>query len=470
MDASSTSTVCAMPRGLPPPDLRGALDGGGHLHQAAGVRGHQHLGAGGEDVGGLAVPELARGLGVEDVVDPGRAAAQLGLGDLPQLEAGDRAEQPPRLGAHALGVREVAGVVVGHGHLERVADRDRPELVEDLGDVAHLVGEGPGPVGVRRVVGQQPGVVLHRRPAAGGVDHDPLDPRCFEGVHDPPGVALRLGLTTVVHRQGAAAALSAGDDHFAALGLEHPSRGRVDAGEERPLHAAGEHADDRAPLPRCRDPLGQWLWLAQPRREALHRRQVRRHPLQQAGPAHRPVQPGALHGAQRPAQQSEPAWVREDREDQRAQGAIRGRPVVAPFDLGAGLLDEGVVLHPGRAGGHARHAAQAGVPVRHHRVAHRLPVQALLHQVDPAARGVHLLAPQHVGRAGRQAEAAVHAVADQRGVRWMVLVEGPSGGRQPEVHDAAGLPGRGPVGALVHLRCLPRIGPARAGGRDRTGP
>src|SRR5207245_8395656 len=33
-------------------------------------------------------------------------------------------------------------------------------------------------------------------------------------------------------------------------------------------------------------------------------------------------------------------------------------------------------------------------------------------QVDPPARGVHLLAPELIGRAGGQAEAAVHAVAD----------------------------------------------------------
>ena len=40
-------------------------------------------------------------------------------------------------------------------------------------------------------------------------------------------------------------------------------------------------------------------------------------------------------------------------------------------------------------------------------------VMALLHQHDPPARRVHLLAPEPVGRAGGQAEAAVHAVVDQ---------------------------------------------------------
>ena len=63
-----------------------------------------------------------------------------------------------------------------------------------------------------------------------------------------------------------------------------------------------------------------------------------------------------------------------------------------------------------------------------HRVAQRLALQARLHQVDAPARRVHLLAPQHVGRAGGQAEAAVHAVADQLGGGgWWSSNAGPPG-------------------------------------------
>src|SRR3954468_8020677 len=46
---------------LPP----GSLDGGGDLHQAARVRRDEHLSAGRHDVLRLAIPELARRLGVE---------------------------------------------------------------------------------------------------------------------------------------------------------------------------------------------------------------------------------------------------------------------------------------------------------------------------------------------------------------------------------------------------------------------
>ena len=90
---------------------------------------------------------------------------------------------------------------------------------------------------------------------------------------------------------------------------------------------------------------------------------------------------------------------------------------------------------------------------------------------------VHLLAPQHVRRAGRQAEAAVHAVADQRGVGRVVGVEGAAGGGHAEVDGRSRLaeaarstrtpPGLVPVLVSV-IRCLPRSGPAPAGGRGRT--
>ncbi len=93
----------------------------------------------------LALPELLGGLGLEQVVDAGRAAAQLPLGGLDELEAGDRAQQVARLRAHALGVGQVAGVVVGDLRLERVAHDARLVLGQHLGDVADLLRRTPRP-------------------------------------------------------------------------------------------------------------------------------------------------------------------------------------------------------------------------------------------------------------------------------------------------------------------------------------
>src|SRR3712207_7266075 len=50
--------------------------------------GHDHTRPRVQDVAGLAVPELGGGLGFYHVVDTGRAAADLSLLDLPDLNAG----------------------------------------------------------------------------------------------------------------------------------------------------------------------------------------------------------------------------------------------------------------------------------------------------------------------------------------------------------------------------------------------
>ncbi len=54
---------------------------------------------------------------------------------------------------------------------------------------------------------------------------------------------------------------------------------------------------------------------------------------------------------------------------------------------------------------------------------------ALVHQHDPAAGRVRLLAPERVGRAGGQAEPAVHAVVDQRRLGRALGVPGRDGDR-----------------------------------------
>ena len=97
----------------------------------------------------------------------------------------------------------------------------------------------------------------------------------------------------------------------------------------------------------------------------------------------------------------------------------------APFDLRADLFDEAVVLHAGRAGVDAGHAAEACVPVAHDlRVHADLAARREVHEQDAAARGIHLLAPEQVGRTRGKAETAMDAVGDQRRIRGVMIVEG----------------------------------------------
>ena len=95
------------------------------------------------------------------------------------------------------------------------------------------------------------------------------------------------------------------------------------------------------------------------------------------------------------------------------------------FDLRASGFDEFSVVDAGRAGGHAGHAAEAGIemadPLRVHG---RVALAGEFHQVDAAARRIHFFVPEDVRGTDRQAEAAMDTVFDDLLGRWMVGVEG----------------------------------------------
>ena len=85
---------------------------------------------------------------------------------------------------------------------------------------------------------------------------------------------------------------------------------------------------------------------------------------------------------------------------------------VGRLDMRAGMIDEMHVIDAGRAGGHAGEAGQAAVDMLDHLAPRRLAVlQHVLDQIDAAARRIDLVAEQHIGRAGRGAEAAMDASA-----------------------------------------------------------
>ena len=124
-------------------------------------------GCDGGDVCDLPLSQLPRRLRLNQVVDPGAAAAQVLFGERQQLDARNLLQQIARLLADALGVGEVAGVVVGDAQVQRVARRARlAELDQQLVDVAHPRRECPRPRRPLRIVGEQAFVFLHRRAAA----------------------------------------------------------------------------------------------------------------------------------------------------------------------------------------------------------------------------------------------------------------------------------------------------------------
>ncbi|GIW11931.1 MAG: hypothetical protein KatS3mg061_2988 [Dehalococcoidia bacterium] len=91
----------------------------------------------GEDLARLAVAKFARGQRVDEVVHSGAAAADFGLLQFNQFEAGDALQDRPRLLADALGVLEMAGILVGEAERERVILPAGRKLGQQFADIAH---------------------------------------------------------------------------------------------------------------------------------------------------------------------------------------------------------------------------------------------------------------------------------------------------------------------------------------------
>src|SRR3989442_116551 len=136
------------------------------LHETAGIPRRDNGGPRLRDPRQLELQELARDRGLEDAVHPRASAAEVALRELHEPEAGDPPEELPRLLTHALAVGEVAGVVIGHGHLEP-AERQLG-VREHLRHVARPHGESPR-------LPHPVTVLLHRRAAPRCVGHDPVD-------------------------------------------------------------------------------------------------------------------------------------------------------------------------------------------------------------------------------------------------------------------------------------------------------
>ena len=477
IEASSTSTVCATAIGCPEP-----LDGGGR--PASGSRGWRSPAAARRwptMLRGLAVAELAGRLGVEDVVDAGRAAADLRLGDLPQLQPGDAVAAARAAGRGCPG-RARGGRRRGRRRSSRSGCRGAtgPSSARISATSRTLSANASRPLGVRRVVGQQVGVLLHRRAAAGGVDDDALDAGGLEGVDQlrgrtpappPPGrcapTARRsspapAGTTTSQPSAGstrAVAALTPGKNSPCTQPVSRPTTAR------------------RSPVAGMR--CGQRLGLAERRARGVSiAASCGRQPLEQPGAAQRAVEPGAPGSARSGPRSAAAAcgYGNSAKISPRSALSVRGAVVVA-LDLGAGRLDELVVLHAGRAGGHAGHAAEAGVEVRDHRVASSARPRG------PASSGRSGRAgspsPRPTARtsgrsAGRTRSARSRRSSAASGGWWSS--KAPPGRGHAEVDDVADAARLAERAAGVVLgRCWSsdashEAARRRAGGRGRTGP
>ena len=340
-----------------------------NLQRAAGIGGGDDVGL---DRGDVVRPSArraaARGVRLHQVVDPGAAAAQLRLRERHQLDAGNLLQQIARLlrgcPARARGDRrrdrrraDASGCRVARGWPSSTSS----SVTSRTRAVNAARARRP-----RGIVGEQALVLLHRRPAPGGVDDDRARRRpCSKASMVRRANARASSAAAGVQRERAAAALRRRRHDLAALGRQHADGRVVDVREDEPLHAAGQQADRHAGAGRRRA-------CARARRASAIDSDDRRRQLgQRAQPRGQQVQqPAALRAAAessgRPAAAPARAAAARDTAPPRTAPsgtADRRRRVVAALDLRARGLDQRRVLHAGRAGGDAGHAAEAGVEV-----------------------------------------------------------------------------------------------------------
>lgn len=99
--------------------------------------------------------------------------------------------------------------------------------------------------------------------------------------------------------------------------------------------------------------------------------------------------------------------------------------MIVALDLRTGGFNQFIVLYTGGTGGNAGHTAEALIDMgREGGVDADIILRDHLHQLDATAWRVHFLAPERIGRAGGETEAAVHAVGEQFGIGRVMVVEG----------------------------------------------
>ncbi len=212
---------------------------------------------------------------------------------------------------------------------------------------------------------------------------------------------------------------------LAPLRRQYPRGSGIHMREEDALHTPGQHPNSPTDRPlRGGQRRHRRGILRQVGGQRLHRPQPLRQQLPDRPLPHQLLQPQRLVRPQPREHHLQPLRIGEEPEDEVAEHPVGASPLVPSIDLLARRLDQLVVLHAARAGGDARETAEALIEVADHLIGHRLTFEPLGHQVDAAARRVHLLPPQDIRGTRRKTEATMHAIIDEILRRRMMAVEG----------------------------------------------
>src|SRR5262245_55990502 len=391
------------------------------LEEAAGIPRGQDTRPALLDAGDLHPPQLLGHGRLGQIVDACTPAAELGVLDVHQREAGNAAEEGARLGTYFLAVDEMAGVVIRDG--EAQLSQREIGVHEDIGNVSRLVSEAR-----RRLAGEPMPVLLDRRAAARSIGHDQVEIG-REASHQLGSETAELVEPARVQVERSAAPLTARHHHVPPRGGEEPSRPRVHVGEEEALHAAGEESGPAPRLAARGQEVGQRLrggHGGEQRLQGLELAEGR----EQAEPAHQRLRSRGLVELEPPEEGGETSGMREglERPTRRRMIGLRSADVLAR-ELGPRRLQELAEGHAGGARRLAAAAAETEIEVTGEGWGETNPsLGGRAHEIDAAARRVHLLAQHAIGRALRQTDAAVDTGAQALRGRSVDGIEGAGGG------------------------------------------
>src|SRR5262245_23574800 len=155
--------------------------------------------------------------GMGNVVYPGAAATSVGSFHFVQLDFRNRFQQVSWLVAHALAVREMAGVLISKSHLQGGEFTYKAEIAEKLRGILDDGAKSLRLLRVDRIVAQQMVVLFHGGAAASGVNNNGIDIGVQEGIDVAPGHSFRRHGFAVVKVERATTNLLWGKDNVAAV-------------------------------------------------------------------------------------------------------------------------------------------------------------------------------------------------------------------------------------------------------------
>ena len=385
--------------------------------------------------------EVQRGFRFRDVIDAGRAATNIRVGQFHEFQAGDRAQQLAGSLANFLAVEQVAGILIGDARGDGLHRRGEPEGSKKLSDVADILRECRCG-GVFGFAGSEQAIVfLKRGTATRGVGDDRVEISSTEGGEIATGQFAGDVAHTSMQRQGAAAELTVRDNDFASVCREDADGGFVQRRESDICDATREegHAGAAGTL------RGVSFAELVEEKPAIHgwQEQITFRKSQEFENSRGPcqsLQSGSLIKAHEFRRGGDAIRIgQQPPVDEISRQPRKKRALVFVFDARAGVRHQLSVVHRGGAGGFAGAAVEAPVNVLDESVRNgKLTLLDQKHLANAAARRIGFQLPQTIGRAVIQAQAAVNAARK-------ILVGGNSAGDRrlrgqgsEASHEAAG--------------------------------